>query len=256
MDFAGSGIVHLTGGTAALVGAVLVGPRKGRFDPNMEGEFAPHNMPMVVMGTFVLWFGWYGFNCGSTLGLSDAATASNAAMIAMNSTLSAAAGGLTVFFLRLRAPGRKLDLSGMCNGILGGLVAICAGVNAMEPGMAIVTGIIAGIFLELAHVLVLLARIDDPIDAFAVHGACGIVGVVTAPLFAREGCELDVWAANLLGMAAIMGWSGVLTMATLLPMKLLGKLTVSDEEQDAGADSAIMKDAAYASPSKMGVEKL
>merc|ERR1712151_304512 len=102
---------------------------------------------------------------------------------------------------------------------------------------AIVTGIIAGIFLELAHVLELLAGIDDPIDAFAVHGACGIVGVVTAPLFAREGCELDVWAANLLGMAAIMGWSGLLTMAPLLPMKLLGKLTVSDEEQDSSKEN-------------------
>merc|ERR1712039_38241 len=144
----------------------------------------------------------------------------------MNSTLSAAAGGLTVFFLRLRAPGRKLDLSGMCNGILGGLVAICAGVNAMEPGMAIVTGIIAGIFLELAHVLVLLAGIDDPIDAFAVHGACGIVGVVTAPLFDRNGCDLEVWGANLAGMCAIIAWSGLLSMVVFLPLKFLGLLTL------------------------------
>jgi len=248
MDFAGSGIVHLTGGTAALVGAAIVGPRLGRFDPDKESEFAPHNMPMVVMGTFILWFGWYGFNCGSTLELHDAATASNAAMIATNSTLAAAAGGLMVLLLRLRS--KKLDLAGMCNGILGGLVAICAGVNVLEPGVAVCTGLLAGAVQELAHLLLLKLKIDDPIDAFAVHGACGIVGVVTAPLFNRDGCDVEVWGANLAGMCAIIAWSGLLSMVVFLPLKFLGLLTLGAEEQEVGSDQVIMKDAAYSSPSK------
>jgi len=94
-DFAGSGIVHLTGGIGALVGAIVVGPRKGRFDPSSsESEFNPHSLPMIVLGTFILWFGWYGFNCGSTLGLSSEGTGELAAHVAMNTTLAAATGGL------------------------------------------------------------------------------------------------------------------------------------------------------------------
>ena len=99
MDFAGSGVVHLTGGASAVAGAIVLGPRKGRFE-NPE-EFAPHNMPLVVLGTLALWFGWYGFNCGSTLGMSSASTGAMAAHVAMNTTLSAATGGITAFVIVL-----------------------------------------------------------------------------------------------------------------------------------------------------------
>ena len=98
MDFAGSGIVHLTGGVSGLAGTIVLGPRKGRF-VNPE-EFEPHNLPLVVFGTFALWFGWYGFNPGSTLGMSDGATGALAAQVAMNTTIAAATGGITVFLLR------------------------------------------------------------------------------------------------------------------------------------------------------------
>merc|ERR1719261_1761260 len=129
----------------------MVGPRAERWDPdNPPNRFDPHNMGFVVLGTFALWFGWYGFNCGSTLSFSDVGTAAQAALAAMNTTLSAAAGGLTVFLLRLRSG--KCDLCGACNGILAGLVAVCAGVADFEPSMAIVVGVAGGIAQEAGHV--------------------------------------------------------------------------------------------------------
>ena len=117
-DFAGSGIVHATGGVGALVSATILGPRKGRWT-EPEEDFAPHNIPLCVLGTFFLWFGWYGFNCGSTLGLSSTAQGQLAAHVAMNTTIAAATGGITVLVLRFIML-RKYDVGGMCNGVLGG----------------------------------------------------------------------------------------------------------------------------------------
>ena len=110
-------MVHLTGGVAGLMGTIVLGPRKGRFE-NPE-EFECHNLPLVVLGTFSLWFGWYGFNPGSTLGMHDGATGAMAAQVAMNTTLSAASGGITVFILKY-ALTKKYDVGGLCNGILAG----------------------------------------------------------------------------------------------------------------------------------------
>ena len=111
------GVVHLTGGVAGLMGTIILGPRKGRFE-NPE-EFEIHNLPFVVLGTFSLWFGWYGFNPGSTLGMHSGATGAMAAQVAMNTTLSAATGGITVFILKY-AITRKYDVGALCNGILAG----------------------------------------------------------------------------------------------------------------------------------------
>ncbi|CAJ1393444.1 unnamed protein product [Effrenium voratum] len=147
MDFAGSGVVHLTGGVSGLAGTIVLGPRKGRF-VNPE-EFEPHNLPLVVLGTFALWFGWYGFNPGSTLGMHDGATGALAAQVAMNTTLAAATGGITVFILRF-AILRKYDVGGLCNGILAGLVSITAGCGNMECGSAFATGRLAARSLHAA----------------------------------------------------------------------------------------------------------
>merc|ERR1712048_869105 len=123
MDFAGSGVVHLCGGVGALMGASVVGPRDGRWDPSRGSEFDPHSLPLIVIGTFILWFGWYGFNCGSTLSMHTKATGAQAAHVAMNTTIAAAIGGLTVLVIRAimwkKSTGKmKYDLGGMCNGIL------------------------------------------------------------------------------------------------------------------------------------------
>merc|ERR1712070_1206150 len=118
----------MTGGVAALVGAIIVGPRHGRFDPTSSENFEPHNIPFCVLGTFALWFGWYGFNPGSTLAMHDAATAHTAGLVAMNTTLAPCIAGLVVFALRAKVCSpRLLDVTGFCNGILAGLVSITAG---------------------------------------------------------------------------------------------------------------------------------
>ncbi|KAF4744981.1 hypothetical protein FOZ62_031632, partial [Perkinsus olseni] len=166
-DFAGSGIVHLTGGIGALVGAAILGPRRGRFDLSVDQSvFDPHSIPLIVLGTFILWFGWFGFNAGSTLSMSDAATAHTAALAAVNTVLSGASGGFTLFVIRFGLlPGHKFDVAGVCNGILAGLVSITAGCSNVIP---------AGIRL---------LKIDDPLDAFPIHGVCGIWGVLAVPFF-------------------------------------------------------------------------
>lgn len=197
-------------------------------------RFNPHNMALVVLGTFVLWFGWYGFNCGSTLSFSDAGTATQAALVAMNTTLSAAAGGLTVFLLRLRT--RRYDLGGVCNGILAGLVAVCAGVGDFEPGVALLVGALGGCAQELGHVLVLKLRIDDPLDAFAVHGCGGILGTLLRPLLDKNGADSSMFVAHCVAILVIVGWCGVLSAVVFGVLKMAGKLRVSDEHQMDGTD--------------------
>lgn len=239
-DFAGSGIVHLTGGIAALVGATIVGPRTGRWDD--PDKFAPHNMGLVVLGTFVLWFGWYGFNCGSTLAFSDTATATVGALVAMNTTLSAAGGGLIVFAVRLRT--RTYDLAGICNGILAGLVSVCAGVGDMKPELALVTGILGGLAYEGGHLFTTALKIDDPLDAFGVHGCGGMMGVITRPLFSRQGVDGEMMKYHIIALFAIIAWSGGITLIIFLPLRLLGQLRVDVHEETMGGDSCL-------SPSKM-----
>eukprot|EP00435_Cladocopium_sp_Y103_P033540 s3780_g8.t1 len=138
-DFAGSGVVHLTGGISGLVGTTILGARTGRFT-NPE-EFECHNLPLVVLGTFALWFGWYGFNPGSTLTMKSGSDGALAAQVAMNTTLAAATGGITVFLLRYVIT-HKYDVGALCNGILAGLVSITAGCGNMESGSAVATGLI------------------------------------------------------------------------------------------------------------------
>eukprot|EP00435_Cladocopium_sp_Y103_P032994 s2492_g8.t1 len=180
MDFAGSGIVHLTGGAAGLAGTVVLGPRKGRFEH--PEEFEAHNIPLVVFGTFALWFGWYGFNPGSTLTMKGSNDGALAAQVAMNTTLSAAMGGVMVFLFRVFLT-KKYDVGGLCNGILAGLVSITAGCGNMECGSAVVTGLIGGLVYQSASMLLQKLKIDDPVDASPVHGFCGVWGVMAAALF-------------------------------------------------------------------------
>jgi len=234
-DFAGSGIVHLVGGVGALTGAILLGPRKGRFE--RPDDFKPCNGAMVVLGTFILWFGWYGFNCGSQLSMASEEDGVYASLVAMNSTLAASAGGITVFFLRLaQTCGKEYDMTGMCNGILAGLVAICAGVAVVEPSMAMVTGALGGIFQEIGHLLVLALKIDDPLDAFAVHGMGGICGMLTRPLFDWTGAKESLFGWHLAALAAIWAWTMGWSIVIMLPLKLLKLLRISDAEETTGGD--------------------
>jgi len=241
-------------------------------------------LPLVVLGTFLLWFGWYGFNCGSTLGLHTAAQGMLAAQVAMNTTISAAAGGITVFLLRY-AMIRRYDLGALCNGILAGLVSITAGCGNVESGSAFFIGIVGGCLYLSASTGLKTLRIDDPLDAFPVHGVCGAWGVLAAALFdwgkgfdhvhawsgfdcmrddsgdCLKGAGGQLLAANIVEILAIVAW--VVTCSTILfvSLRLLGFLRASDEAQDGGMDATKHSpDQAYSvdilAPSKVPAKSL
>lgn len=261
MDFAGSGIVHLTGGVSALAGAIVLGPRKGRFD--RPEDFAPHSLPLVVLGTLALWFGWYGFNCGSTLAMSDASTGALAAQVAMNTTLSAACGGIVTFVLRYVVTKPHLyDVGALCNGILAGLVSITAGCGNVEAGSAVCIGTIGAFIYQGASMLLQKLRIDDPVDASAVHGACGIWGVLAAALFdwgkgfdhyhgwsgfscmtnsdgsCQSGIGGKALGANIVLILAVLAWTGVLSGVTFFALMKFGQLRIDEDTEEKGMDAA------------------
>jgi len=247
-DFAGSGIVHLTGGVGALVGAAILRPRKWRFveleesDPKYKPDrYDPHNLAFVVIGTFILWFGWYGFNCGSTLSFSDVGTATQAALVAMNTTVSASTGGLVLFLLRLFRNQGKYDLAGTCNGILVGLVAVCAGVGDVLPWGACIIGALGAICHEIASIALVRLKVDDPLDAFAVHGAGGMIGLIMRPLLDRTGAQGKMFGFNIVGLLVIGLWSGGLTAGVFGTLKYFGRLRISEEEEEQGTDSMAQK---------------
>ncbi|MGH7815238.1 MAG: ammonium transporter [Candidatus Binataceae bacterium] len=181
VDFAGSSVVHMTGGVAALAGAIVLGPRIGKFRRDGTiGAIPGHNLPMAVIGTLILAFGWFGFNTGSTLAATDA----RIGLIAANTMLASAAGALAAM-LYLWNRFNKPDIAMACNGLLGGLVAITASCAFVSPAAAVLIGTVAGLLVVWA-VMVLEHRfqIDDPVGAIAVHGGCGIWGALALGLFA------------------------------------------------------------------------
>jgi len=184
IDFAGSGVVHMVGGWSGLMGALVVGPRKGRFEKGTDAvDFTTHSIPMQAFGTLILWFGWYGFNCGSTVAVSGAME--TAALVAVTTTLSAAAGGLTTAVLG-RSLNGKWNIGLACNGILGGLVSITAPCSVVSPGSAIIIGVVGGLLYYGFSQLMIMLKIDDPLDAAAVHGCCGFWGVISVAIFTTK----------------------------------------------------------------------
>lgn len=246
IDFAGSGIVHMVGGVAALVGAIILGPRNGRFDPTSTESFEPHNIPFCVLGTFALWFGWYGFNPGSTLSMHDKAAANSAGLVAVNTTLAPCAAGLVVFAMRAFVLEPKmLDVGSFCNGILAGLVSITAGCGSVRPWESLVIGFIGGFVYLGASMLLKKLKIDDVVDAFPVHGAAGFWGLLALGFFGNPADEIggnglfyggDQIGTQIVAGIIIAAWSGTLAAIVFFPLKLAGVLRLSDEFQKDGAD--------------------
>ncbi|MBW4437215.1 MAG: ammonium transporter [Pleurocapsa minor GSE-CHR-MK-17-07R] len=214
-DFAGSTVVHTVGGVTALVGAILLGPRKGKV---WGKATAPHNFGLAVIGTMILWFGWYGFNPGSTLGMYG--NAGVVGIVALNTTLAAGAGALiAMVFQYFRT--KKWDLMAAMNGSLAGLVAITAGCAFVSPVASLIIGVLGGVLVLLVTDLMEKLKIDDPVGAFAVHGACGIFGTLAIGLFAEP--SLTPFAANVnsgLGGLLVAGGS-----AQILVTQLIGSVS-------------------------------
>lgn len=186
-DFAGSTVVHAVGGFAALIGTIILRPRTGKYNPDgTPNVIAGHSIPLASLGVFILWFGWFGFNPGSTLSVGDG---SLIARVAINTNLAAAMGGIFAMLTVWKMFG-KPDLSMAMNGALAGLVAITAPCAFVEPWAAIVIGMVGGIIVVLGVVLLDRLRIDDPVGAVAVHGLNGIWGTLAIGLFGQKALGL------------------------------------------------------------------
>lgn len=243
IDFAGSTVVHSVGGWAALIGAIILGPRIGKYTADGKANAIPgHNLPLAALGVFILWFGWFGFNPGSTTAGTDASIAA----IAVTTNLAAAAGAIfamaTVWILF-----GKPDLSMSLNGALAGLVAITAGCANVSPMSAIFIGAIAGIIVVFSVEFIdKILKIDDPVGAVSVHGVCGAFGTIAVGLFAQEsfggsnglffGGGSELLITQITGVVSVFFWT-IITAGTvfIVAKKLIG-LRVSKEEELRGLD--------------------
>lgn len=230
-DFAGSVVVHAVGGFAGLAGAIVLGPRLGRF--TKEGKSTPipgHNLTFAALGVFILWIGWYGFNPGSQLVFSTAGDLSAFVLIATNTTLAPAAGAVICMVLAWMVFG-KPDLTMGLNGALGGLVGITANCDSVTNIEALIIGGVAG-FIVLGGVMLLdKLRIDDPVGAFPVHGLAGMWGGIATGIFGGFNIGVQV-----LGSLVIPAWAFGTMLVLFVILKAVGFLRVSPEEEQAGLD--------------------
>ena len=231
-DFAGSGIVHMCGATAALAGVLLLGPRKGKYGPN--GSVTPipgANMPLATLGTFILWMGWFGFNGGSELKVSNFDEANAVAAIFVNTNM-AAAGGVVAALITVRLLWGKADLTMALNGALAGLVAITAEPLAPTPLSATLIGAAGGILVVFSIITLDRLKIDDPVGAISVHGVAGMLGLMVVPLTNTEA----TFSAQALGLGAIFAWTFVTSFVLWGILKLIIGIRVTEEEEYEGVD--------------------
>ena len=237
-DFAGSTIVHMTGGVAALVGAKILGPRIGKFDATTgKARAIPgHSMPLAALGTLLLFFGWFGFNGGSVLELDGELIA----VVVVTTALAGGAGGMTAG-IYTRLSGGKWDVAMMANGILAGLVGITAGADAVNNFMALLVGIIAGVVVTLSVRFLDSIRIDDPVGAISVHGTVGIVGTLWVGLAATDGGLFfgggaELLIAQVIGIVGVAAWVAITSAILFGTLKAMGQLRVSEREEVEGLD--------------------
>jgi len=231
-DFAGSGIVHMAGASAALAGVLLLGARKGKYGPNGQVNAIPGaNLPMATLGTFILWMGWFGFNGGSVLKLGDIASANSVAMVFLN-TNAAAAGGAVAAMIVARLLFGKTDLTMLLNGALAGLVAITAEPSTPTPMLATLFGAIGGVLVVFSILTLDKLKIDDPVGAISVHGTCGLLGLLLVPITNSD----STFAGQLLGAATIFTWVFGTSFAVWFVIKTVMGIRVSEEDEYEGMD--------------------
>ncbi len=232
LDFAGSTVVHSVGGWLALAGAIVLGPRLGKYGPDGKPRAIPgHNIPIAALGVFILWFGWFGFNPGSTTEAGG-----DMARIAVTTCLSASAGVLGAMVLSW-IMFKKPDASMALNGALAGLVAITAPCDIVSPFSAIVIGLIAGLIVVVSVVFIdRVLKVDDPVGAVSVHGVCGAWGTISCALFNMDGFSMKQLGVQFLGVGAGFVWAFGAGMILFLAIKHTIGLRVSEEEELRGLD--------------------
>jgi len=246
IDFAGSSIVHSVGGWAGLVGAMLLGPRIGKFTDGKPQAMPGHSMAIATLGALILWIGWYGFNPGSELEMDQ-----YVAYVAVTTTLAAAGGAIAATVLSTLTSG-KPDLTMIINGILAGLVSITAGCGNMTFAGAWLAGAVGGLIVVFSVAALEAAEIDDPVGAFSVHGVCGVWGTVVIGLWGVDGMDpgsaaiglfnggsagLTTLGVQALGAGAYAIWTLVTCwIAWSIIGGLFGGIRVSEEEETQGLD--------------------
>ena len=239
-DFAGSAAVHAMGGFSALAAAMVLGPRIGKYSMEGTSNTIPgHNLPLASVGAFILWFGWFGFNPGSSLGAVGNWELIGAVVV--NTFLASAAGGIATMFYTYFSYG-KIDITMVINGILAGLVSITAGCNVVGPMAAILIGFIAGILVDVAVLFFDKMKVDDPVGAIAVHGINGLFGTLAVGAFATNGGLFfgggaDLLITQLIGVLTIALFSFSITFILMRVLKSLIGIRITSEEEEAGIDS-------------------
>lgn len=267
IDFAGSAVVHVTGGVTALLATIILGPRRGRFYDESgrrlikPKEFPGSSMSLQMLGTFILWFGWYAFNCGSAIPSGGPKTHIVAALAGVNTTLAGGTAGLTALFLNLylleRFTGEPyFDLKYVMNGSLCGLVAVTGGCGVVEPWAAIIIGVVAGVlYIAGSHGLIRL-RLDDAVDAIPVHMVNGIWGIIAVGLFASpqrledaygrsehagwvfDGRDGTLLACQLVGLLFVCGWAFVIMFPFFIWLDWKGWFRSDPLEEIVGLDTS------------------
>ncbi|KAL2622276.1 hypothetical protein R1flu_002481 [Riccia fluitans] len=259
IDFAGSGVVHMVGGIAGLWGALIEGPRIGRFSKNGSNgmDMRGHSASLVVLGSFLLWFGWYGFNPGSFVKIlapydSFQGNWTGVGRTAVTTTLSGSAAALTTLFARRFFTGHW-NVTDVCNGLLGGFAAITSGCAVVEPWAAIICGFVASWVLMGFNYVALKVKYDDPLEAFQLHGGCGAWGVFFTGLFAREKYVAEAYgpgrghglfmggggkllAAQIIEIFVIIGWVSATMGPLFFLLKKFNLLRISAEDEMSGMD--------------------
>jgi Amt family ammonium transporter len=267
LDFAGCGAVHMVGGISGIVGAALLGPRVGRFGYDGQARAMPgHNVPFAALGTFVLWFGWYGFNCGSTGSIINASAI--ASRVAVSTTLGGAAGGIAALSWAVTMD-NVWDVTMALNGILAGLVSITSGCAFFEPWAAIIAGGVGGILFPIFSRILTRFKIDDPLEAGAMHGGCGAWGLLATGLLAQtkavnaayavgapdNGLPLrpgggfyghgQALAAQIVGIVTIGAWTAVNMFACFWLLRRFNLLRVPVDFEAMGMDESFHGGTAY-----------
>ena len=259
VDFAGCGVVHMVGGAAAGIGAAVLGPRIGRFAGENPGPIKGHSMPLVVLGTFFLWVGWYGFNPGSTLYIGGASMV--ASRVAVTTTLAAASGGVANLFIHYKLS-QTYDVAEMCNGILAGLVSITSACPVVEPWAAVVIGPIGAVFYTLGAKLLVKFEIDDAVNATPVHYFAGCWGLLAPALFAHPDHMREAYAnsdvaglfytrqgnmlaCNFVALIAITVWVAALMTPFFILLKKAGWFRVPENIEIEGLDDSKHGGSAY-----------
>ena len=232
-DFAGSGVVYLCGAAAALAGVLLLGARKGKYENGKINAIPGANMPLATLGTFILWLGWFGFNGGSELMVSNVGEANAVSLVFVN-TNAAAAGGVIGALVFSKFLFGKFDLSMSLNGAIGGLVSITAEPLAPTPELAAIIGAIGGVLVVISIILLDKSKIDDPVGAISAHGTCGIWGLIAVTLSNGDA----TLGAQLYGTIVIFAWTFIMALIFWGILKMIMGIRISEEDEEMGVDVA------------------